>query len=237
MGDNVSKKNLTLKQKKLDTDIWIIALTTLVAFLLYIMFENQIMEYIKNSNNSITLRLLLNASIQFGIAGLGITFVCIFRKERFYKFGLVKRNAIKAILYSIICFVPYLMYIFISGQYTGYKPFSILLTNDILKSNIPINILGMILICIIWGFFEGFNYAVISDKLNSRYLYKNKWFNVGSITCAIICILFHPFNTSFWGIVEIITTFIAIYGILLVKEKTNNAWGCVFVFCFIWNAF
>ncbi|MDZ5254047.1 hypothetical protein [Clostridium sp. LIBA-8841] len=233
----MGNKNLTLEQKKLDTDIWIIALITMGAFLLYMVFGNQMMEYIKNSNNSIILRLLLNAGVQFGIAGLGITVVCIFRKERFSDFGLVKRNTIKTILYSIICFVPYLIYIFLSGQYKGYGPFSIILTNDVLKSSIPMNILGMILIIIVWGFFEGFNYVVISDKLNSRYPSKNKWFNVGAIVCAIICILFHPLSISFWGIVEIITTSIAIYGMLIVKGQTNNAWGCVFVFCFIWNAF
>jgi hypothetical protein len=233
----VVKKTLTLEQKKLDIDIWIISLITMGAFLLYMILGNQMMEYIKNSNNSIILRLLLNAGVQFCIAGLGITLVCIFRKERFSKFGLVKKHTIKTILYSIICFVPYLIYIFISGQYTGYQPFSIILTNEVLNSNIPINILGMTLIIIVWGFFEGFNYAVISDKLNGIYPSKNKWFNVGSIVCTIVCILFHPFSTSFWGIVEIITVFIALYGMLVVKEQTNNAWGCVFAFCFIWNAF
>lgn len=231
------QKNLTLEQKRIDTDIWIILLTTAGAFLLYMLFGNQLMEYIKNSNNSVILRLLLNAGVQFGIAGLGITVVCILRKERFSEFGLVKRNTIKAILCSILYFVPYIIYIFISGQYTGYKPFSIILTNDVLKSGIPMNILGMALIIIVWGFFEGFNYAVISDKLNILYPSKNKWFNVGAITSAIVCILFHPFSTSFWGIVEVVTIFIAIYGMLIVKERTNNAWGCVFVFCFIWNAF
>lgn len=233
----MGKKNITMEQKKLDTDIWIITLITAGAFLVYMLFGQQMMEYIKDSNNSIILRLLLNASVQFGIAGLGITLVCIFRKERFSKFGLVKRNIVKTIFYSIICFMPYLIYIFISGQYKGYRPFGIILTNDVLNSGFPINILGMIAIIIVWGFFEGFNYAVISDKLNNRYPCKNKWFNTGAITCAIICILFHPLSTSFWGIVEIITTFIAIYGMLLVKEKTNNAWGCIFAFCFIWNAF
>lgn len=233
----MGKKDFTLEQKKLDTDIWIIALITMGMFLFYMMFGNQMMDYIKDSSNSIILRLALNGGAQFGIAGLGITLACIYRKERFSQFGLVKRNTIKAIFYSIICFIPYIMYIFISGQYTGYKPFSIILTNDVLNSGIPINILGMILIIIVWGFFEGFNYAVISDKLNNLYPSKNKWFNVGAIICAIVCILFHPFSTSFWGIVEIITMFIAIYGMLIVKDKTNNAWGCVFVFCFIWNAF
>ena len=68
----------------------------------------------------------------------------------------------------------------------------------------------MALIVLVWGFFEGFNYVVICDKINRRYPTTNEWLDYGAITCAIVCILFHPFSTSFWGIVEIITTVIAI---------------------------
>lgn len=92
------------------------------------------------------------------------------------------------------------------------------------------------IITIIWGFFEGFNYAVISEKINQRYPSQNQWLDFGAITCAIVCLFFHPFTISFWGILEMITAFIAIYGMLIVKKKTGNAWGCVFAFCFIWNA-
>ncbi len=95
----------------------------------------------------------------------------------------------------------------------------------------------MIIIAVTWGFFEGFNYVVVSNKINKRYPSKSKWYDPGALTCAIICILFHPFSTSFWGIIEILVTFTAIYGMLLVQRKTNNAWGCIFAFCFIWNAF
>ena len=31
-------------------------------------------------------------------------------------------------------------------------------------------------------------------------------------------------------------TFAAIYGMLLVKRETGNAWGCVAAFLLIWNA-
>lgn len=233
----MGKKNLTLEQKKLDIDIWIIVLVTFGVFFLYMVFGNKMMEYILNSDTSIVLRLLINAGVQFGIAGLGITIVCILRKEKFAEFGLIKNNIIKAILYTIVCFIPYILYVFMSGQFEGYEPFSILLTNEVIKSGFPTNILGMMLIILVWGFFEGFNYVVISEKLNRYYSKKSKWVNIGAITCAIICILFHPFSTSFWGIVETITTFIAIYGMIIVKDETNNAWGCIFAFCFIWNAF
>lgn len=78
------------------------------------------------------------------------------------------------------------------------------------------------------GFFEGFNYVVICEKLSRRYPANKYWLDYGAIACAIVCILFHPLSTSFWGIVEIVATFIAIYGMLIVRKKTGNAWECVF---------
>ena len=232
----MAKNQLTDEQKRLDTDIWIISFVTLGVFVLYVIMRNQLMGYITNSNISVVPRLLLNAGIQFGIAGLGITIVCILRKEKFAQFGLTKKNTVKAILGTILCFVPLICYIFMSGQFKGYQPFHILIADDVIASNIPFSILGMLLIIIVWGFFEGFNYAVIAEKINQRYPTKNPWLDYGAISCAIVCLLFHPFSTSFWGIIELFTTFIAIYGMLIVKKKTGNAWGCVFAFCFIWNA-
>lgn len=167
---------------------------------------------------------------------MGITIVCILRKERFTCFGLTGKNIFKAIIWTIICFVPSILYVFLSGQFNGYQPFSILITDDVIASGIPVSILGMALIVLVWGFFEGFNYVVICDKINRRYPATNQWLDYGAVICAIVNILFHPFSTSFWGVVEIITTFIAIYGMLMVKKKTGNAWGCIFAFCFIWNA-
>lgn len=194
------------------------------------------MNYVKNRDISVIPRLLLNASVQFGVAGLGITIVCILRKEKFTQFGLTKMNIGKAIVGTVLCFLPSVGYIIASGQFNGYQPFNILLTGDVIGSGIPISILGMTLIAVVWGFFEGFNYAVICEKINRRYPSNYEWLDYGAITCAIICILFHPLSISFWGIIEIITTFVAIYGMLIVKKKTENAWGCVFAFCFIWNA-
>ncbi|MGY0374867.1 hypothetical protein [Clostridium sp. JNZ J1-5] len=231
------KSKLSEKQKQLDTDIWIIALFTMAAFIIYMTFENEMMKYVKDITHPIILKLLVNAVVQFSIAGLGIVVVSLIRKESFFQFGLFKSGAFKSILGSTLCFIPSLIYIITSGQFVSYRPLSILISDEILQSRFPINVLGMAIIALVWGFFEGFNYVVISDKLNKRYPSNKKWINIGAITCALICILFHPFSTSFWGIIEIITTFILIYGMLIVKEKTGNAWGCVFVFCFLWNAF
>lgn len=229
------KSKLTLAQKKLDTDIWIISLISLGAFLVYMAFGKQFMEYV-TSDNSLLIRLLLSASIQFALAGFGISIVCVYRKEKFSIFGLVKKNVIISILGTVLCFVPYIIYIVASEQFHGYSPLNIMIIHDILNSKFPINIFGIAVIALVWGFFERFNYVVICEKLNKRYPQNNQWLDIGAITCAIICILIHPFNTSFLGIIEIIVIFISIYGMLFVKKKTECAWGCVFAFCFIWNA-
>ncbi len=232
----MTKQSLTTEQKRLDTDIWIISLVTFGVFIVYTIIGSQLMNFVKNSDISVIPRLFLNAIVQFGVAGLGITIVCIFRKEKFTQYGLTKKNIGKTIVGTVICFLPSVCYIIVSRQFNGYQPFNILITGDVIASDIPISILGMALIVVVWGFFEGFNYAVICEKINRRYPSNNEWLDYGAITCAIICILFHPFSFSFWGIIEIITTFVAIYGMLIVKKKTENAWGCVFAFCFIWNA-
>lgn len=232
----MKKQELTIEQKRLDVDIWIIALVTMGVFAAYAITGNQLMSFVKNSEVSVIPRLFLNAAAQFGVAGLGISLVCIWRKERFSQFGLKTKNICKAIIGTIACFVPMIVYTFASGQFRGYRPFSIMITDDVLSAGAATSIIGMTLIIVVWGFFEGFNYVVICDKINKRYPSANQWLDYGAISCAIVCILFHPFSISFWGIIEIVATFAAIYGMLIVKKKTGNAWGCVFAFCFIWNA-
>ncbi len=37
--------------------------------------------------------------------------------------------------------------------------------------------------------------------------------------------------------VGMLTIFMIVYGMLSVKEYTGNAWGCVFIFVLLWNAF
>ena len=232
----MAKQALTVDQKRLETDIWIIALVTLGVFAVYSITGTQLMDFVKNHEIAVMPRLLLNAVVQFGVAGLGISLVCIMRKERFSQFGLKTKNIGKSIIGTVLCFVPNIGYVLASGQYKGYRPFSILITKDVLSAGVPISIIGMAIIVVVWGFFEGFNYVVICDKINKRYPSVNQWIDYGAITCAIVCILFHTISISFWGIIEIITTFAAIYGMLIVKKKTGNAWGCIFAFLFIWNA-
>lgn len=72
------KNQLSAEQKRLDTDIWIIVLTTLGVFLGYAAMRNPLLDFVADSSVSVIPRLLLNAAVQYGVAGPGITIVCIF---------------------------------------------------------------------------------------------------------------------------------------------------------------
>ena len=231
-----SKKTLTEEQKKLDIDLWIIALVTIAVYVIYAMVGSRLMAFCKDSSVSVWPRLLAAVSMQFGIAGLGITIVCILRKKPFTSFGLRRENAIKAILGTLLCFTPYIVYILVTGQFEGYEPLSIMVTPDLHKAGIVATIVGTLIIAVFWGFFEGFNYAVISNIIDRRYPVKCKIFSWGALVCTLMGILFHPMSFDLLGIIELITTFVALYGMLIIYKRTENAWGCVFAFLFIWNA-
>lgn len=224
------------RKKKLIIDLWIIALVTIAVYIVYGVFGSRIMSFCKNSDISVWPRLLTAAALEFGIAGLGITIVGLMRKESFASFGLRWENAIKAVLWTIVFFLPYILFIFLSGQFEGYEPLSIMVTPDLHKAGIVATIIGTLVIAVVWGFFEGFNYVVICEKINRRFPVKTKFFDWGALVVSIMGILFHPMSFSIQGIIEIVTTFIAIYGMLQVRKVYKNAWGCVFAFLFIWNA-
>ena len=223
-------------KKRLDIDLWIIFLVTIGVYALYFICGSNIMSFCKDSSISVWPRLMAAAGMEFGIAGLGITIVCLLRKEKFTIFGLKSKNALKAVLLTVICFLPYVISVFLSGEFEGYEPLSIMVTEDLHKTGILASIVGTLIIAVVWGFFEGFNYVVICDKISKRYPTDKTWLDWGALVCAVMGILFHPINTSFWGLVELVTTFIALYGMLIARKKTDNAWGAIFAFLFIWNA-
>ena len=231
-----AKKKLTDQQKRLEVNLWIIVLVTLAVFSIYFVIGKDLMAYCKNSSVSVWPRLLAASAMEFGIAGLGITIVCLYRKTSFLSFGLKKENTLKAIAGTVLCFIPYIAYIVLSGQFEGYEPLSIMVTPDLHKAGIPTMIIGTLIVAVVWGFFEGFNYAVIAEYISERYPKDSKILDMGALTVAIMGILFHPLHFGVLGMTDLVTTFIALYGMLLVRKTTRNSWGCVFAFLFIWNA-
>ena len=235
----MTKIILNEKQKELNMDLWIITIVSLVSLGIFIAFQKEIYGIVKDDAFPILLRVLLSALFQYGVAGLGITIVSVLRKEYFFSYGLKTKGMFLSILFSVLCFVPNIIFSYTLGKSNSYLPFqTVLTTKEVLASGFPINVIGVLITATAWGFFEGFNYVVISEKINRRYPTNSKWLNLGAIFCAIMCILIHGvIGVTFEGIIEMITVLIVIYGMLMVKEFTGNAWGCVFIFVFLWNAF
>jgi len=234
----MAKKELTVEQKRLDMDLWIVIIISLAVMGLYIVLQNQVRTMMQDSAQNILLRVLLGAGFQFGLAGLGITVVSVIRKESFRSHGLRGKGSISSIVLCVCCFMPHIIFLLVTNQVSGYLPFqTVWTTKEVLDSGFPSNMMGMLITTTVWGFFEGFNYVVISDKINKRYPSKNKWLNRGAIFCAVLCILIHgAIGVTPEGIVEMFTILIIIYGMLMAKEWTGNAWGCIFIFVFLWNA-
>ena len=235
----MAKKELTPEEKRLDTDLWIIVIVSLVVLGTYMAFQSRISAFSQNNEQNILLRVLLPAVFQFGLAGLGISIVSIMRKESFLSYGLRMKNVIVSIVLCSLCFAPYTILRFTTGQFTGYLPFqAVWTTTDVLASGFPANAIGFLITAAVWGFFEGFNYVVISEKINMRYPSEHKWLNWGAIVCAILCILIHgAVGVTAESILQMLAITIIIYGMLMVKEFTGNAWGCIFIFTLLWNAF
>ena len=232
------KKELSIEQKKADKDLNIIIYATLISLIVYLIFGNDIMNFAKTSEMNIWLRFIPVMLLQFGLAGLGSLIVICYRKEKLKEYGLVKNNFFKTVILSLVVCIPSMIFMLVNNEINSYLPLKgCFFTNLFLNSNYPTNILGYILIAFVWGILEGFNYVVISKKINERYISKNKWLNYGAIVSGLVCVLSHGMvGFDLYTIFEALTTFIIIYGMLIVKEKTNNACGCIFIFLFFWNA-
>ncbi|HHW46851.1 MAG TPA: hypothetical protein GXX17_08115 [Clostridiales bacterium] len=233
------KKNLTVAQKKADIDLWIIIISTFAMLAIYLIFQQNIIAVFKDTTKPILLRTLFAAFFQFGVAGLGITIVSFYRKEPFTKHGLNSRHLLKSIGLSLLCCAPYAAFVLLNNSFNGYMPFQgVMTTKEVLQSGFPTNIIGMAITAVIWGFFEGFNYIFISDKINERYPTKYKYFNWGAFACSCMCILVHGIiGIRPEDIFEMVAVICIIYGMIMVREKTGNAWGTVAVFVLFWNAF
>lgn len=227
------------RKKQLDVDLWIIAIVSFLILGIYIVGNGWINGIVRDESIHIVLRVAFVGGIfQFGLAGLGITIVSVMRKESFCGHGLRISGIVPAIVLSALCCLPDFIYNFVAGNVHLWLPFSdVNTTGEVLASGFPANVLGMLITAVCWGFFEGFNYVVISDKINERYPSKSKILNWGALICAVMCILVHGVvGVTPDAIIEMLCTMFLIYGMLIVKEKTGNAWGCVLIFVLYWNA-
>lgn len=226
-------------RKKIMTDLWIIGLTTFIALGTAVFaMQNGLNSFAQDERFPIVLRVLIIGFTQFALSGLGISIVCILRKHSFREFGLNTKNLIPALLLSLLCCVSELMFYAYRGYLTSWLPFqSVNTTYEVLRSPFPSNVIAYLITALCWGFFEGFNYVVIRDKISAAYPSTNRFFDWGALVCDVMCILVHgAVGVTPEALMEMVTTLILIYGMLIVRKETGNAWGCILIFFVYWNA-
>ena len=163
----------------------------------------------------------------------------LYRKESFRYFRLITKNLVPTLFQSLLIALPLIILKVVTHQIHSYLPLqSIQLTKEVMSQSFPSNILAYLFICLIWGFWEGFNYVVIAEKIRIRFPSPYIWLDSGAITCAIFCLLIHGIiGFDVYTLFESLTVFILIYGMLAIQKHNKNAWGCVMLFLLIWNAF
>ena len=228
------------ERKKLIADLWIIGIVSFFALgIVVFAMQNGMNDFAGNRSIPIVLRVLaIGLCGQFAVSGLGISIVCLIRKQRFREFGLNTKNLIPSLLLSILCCVPELTYYLVRGSVSGWCPFQgVHTTAEVLASPFPANVIGYLITALFWGFFEGFNYVVIRDKISMLSPSKYRFFDWGALVCAVMCILIHgAVGVTPDAVLEMMATFILIYGMLIVRKETGNAWGCILIFFVYWNA-
>lgn len=100
------KKQLNKKQKQADHDLNVILILTLVPLLLFLTLKPTLLSYTNQTSVPLWLRLILLASCQFAIAGLGTSTVMLYRKESFRHFGLITKNLVTTLFQSLLVALP-----------------------------------------------------------------------------------------------------------------------------------
>ena len=187
---------------------------------------------------ALLLQTLLGALTEYGVFGLGITIVCAVRRESFRSFGLKWEKLGVTVLLSAWACAPAFVSMLFRNEVHSYLPFqTVNFTKQVLEAGVPISLAGMVIIAASWGFFEGFSYVVIAERVNRLFPVTRVWLNAGAAAGGAICLVVHAVlglapETFVVGLCD----FIIIYGMLAVRDYTGNAWGCVLIYFFFWNA-
>ena len=100
------KKQLNNRQQQADYDLNVILILTLVPLLLFLTFKPTLFSYTNQTSVPLWLRLILLASCQFAIAGLGTSTVMLYRKESFRYFRLITKNLFPTLFQSLLIALP-----------------------------------------------------------------------------------------------------------------------------------
>lgn len=225
-------------KKYIKKDIVVILTVSFFSAALYLTLEGTIMDYGRDVSHPLFLRFLPVLLIQFGMSCLGILIVFLKNQERLSTYGLVRHHALQSVLGCLAVSVPTVAFLFAANEIHGFLPFQgMFLTKEILNAPLPFNVIGYLVIALTWGLGEGMFYVVLADKIN-QLRKPHRLFNAGALVCALISIAIHGMiGFDLMTLLEALATFILMYGSLVVRDRTGNAWGNILIFFAIWNAF
>lgn len=223
--------------KGVKKDIAIIVVISFVSAAMYIALGGMIMDYGRDVSRPLLFRFLPVFLIQFGMSCLGVMIVLLRNKEKLSEHGLVHKNLLQSLIGCLAVSVPTVAFLFATNDIHGFLPFQgMFLTKEILHATIPLNVLGYFLIALTWGFGEGLFYVVLADKINMIHK-PNKFWNAGAFICALISIAIHGMiGFDILSLCEALATLILMYGSLVIRQRTGNAWGNILIFFVVWNA-
>ena len=105
------------RKKQLTIDLCINTVVSLAVLGVLGFLGNSMYGLAYDSSINIVIRVaIIGFCAQFGISGLGITIVCLIRKEKFTQFGLTTKNLLSALLLSLGCCVPDFIYCLYRGR-------------------------------------------------------------------------------------------------------------------------
>lgn len=236
MGEKMNDSAKDSK-RQIKKDIAVILTVSFISAALYLTLEGVIMDYGRDGLHPLLLRFLPVLLIQFGMSCLGILIVLLKNQEKLSAYGLVRRHALQSVIGCLAVSVPTVAFLFAVNEIHGFLPFQgMFLTKEILDAPLPFNVIGYLVIALTWGFGEGLFYVVLADKIN-QLRKPHRFFNTGALVCALISIAIHGMiGFDIKTLLEAFATFVLMYGSLVIREKTGNAWGNILIFFVIWNA-
>ena len=132
------------------------------------------------SGGALLLQTSLGALTEYGVFGLGITIVCAVRRESFRSFGLKWEKLGVTVLLSALACAPAFVSMLFRNEVHSYLPFqTVNFTKQVLEAGFPVSLVGMVIIAASWGFFEGFSYVVIAERVNRLFPVRRVWLNAG----------------------------------------------------------
>jgi hypothetical protein len=165
------------------------------------------------------------AIFQFSAEGLVPLIVIAIRRERFSDFGFSRRKLRKSIALALLLVVVY--DIAMSWHAASWIWIPLRRHNAVrhaLAAGLPLGLFGLLIVIVVWGFFEAFFGVFFAKKINQIVGHSgNGWLAPGVLAFAVFNGLLHAAIGQ--GVAGFVTSFASGYSIAVIPAITGNAWG------------